>query len=70
MTTLALADVITSLTDQIINENIKFSFVGTDNSIKHQFYVAGFGAEVPLPAALPMMLMGLLGLFGFRKITA
>jgi len=50
--------------------SIKFAFVGDNNSNKHQFYVSGFGASVPLPAALSMMLMGLLGLFGFRKITA
>lgn len=49
---------------------IKFAFVGTNNSNKHQFYVSGFGAPVPVPAALPMMILGLLGLFGFRKISA
>jgi hypothetical protein len=68
-----LASVVTELASQVILGTIEFIRRGgqaqADNAAK-DFYVAGFGAPVPLPAALPMMLMGLLGLFGFRKLKA
>ena len=65
----SLAASISTFADTMFT-SIKFAFVGNDNSNSHQFYVSGFGAPVPLPAALPMLIMGLLGLFGFRKISA
>ena len=65
----SLQEKITAFANEVFT-SIKFAFVGTNNSNKHQFYVSGFGAPVPVPAALPMMLLGLLGLFGFRKIAA
>ncbi len=66
-----LASVVTELASQVILGTIEFIRRGgqADNAAK-DFYVAGFGAPVPLPAALPMMMMGLLGLFGFRKLKA
>lgn len=68
-----LASVVTELASQVILGTIEFIRRGgqssTSNAAK-DFYVAGFGAPVPLPAALPMMMMGLLGLFGFRKLKA
>ncbi|MFK7794036.1 MAG: hypothetical protein AB8B89_01680 [Gammaproteobacteria bacterium] len=69
----ALASVSTALMSQVIESTIQFIRLGGPGSAgnaSRDFYIAGFGAPVPLPAALPMMLMGLLGLFGFRKVTA
>ncbi len=69
----ALASVSTALMSQVIQSTIEFirlGGAGSAGNANRDFYVAGFGAPVPLPAALPMLIMGLLGLFGFRKVTA
>jgi hypothetical protein len=68
-----LASVVSDLAAQVISSTIEFIRLGNIGSVyneKRDFYVAGFGAPVPLPAALPMMILGLLGLFGFRKVAA
>tara|TARA_R110002096_G_scaffold339248_3_gene532621 strand:+ start:337 stop:1035 length:699 start_codon:yes stop_codon:yes gene_type:complete len=73
--TFALTAIFSALAGEIINDSIEFIYASTDGSgiaadgTRREFYVAGFGAPVPLPAALPMLLMGLLGLLGFRKIN-
>ena len=69
----ALASVSTALMSQVIQSTIEFirlGGAGSAGNANRDFYVAGFGAPIPLPAALPMLIMGLLGLFGFRKVTA
>lgn len=68
--TFALTALSSVLVGEIIKESIEFRFIGDNAGARRDYYVGGFGAPVPLPAALPMMIMGLLGLFGFRKVTA
>lgn len=73
--TFALTAIFSALSGEIITDSIEFIFASTNQfgypggGTKREFYVGGFGAQVPLPAALPMM-MGLLGLFGFRRFLA
>ena len=59
---LTLTHIVSNLA-AIVTDTITFRYNN------QQFYVSGLGAPVPLPAALPMMLIGLLGLLGFRKAT-
>lgn len=51
-----------------INSSIIFANTGsTNNKEAGDFYIGGFGAEVPVPAALPLFLSGLLGFSFFSR---
>ena len=70
-----LADVVNALgvfsglANTPIASSIVFANLGTNARAgeKGDFYIAGFGAEVPLPAALPLLLSGLLGFSFFSR---
>ena len=68
------AGVFSGLANTLVTSSIAFANPGSTDPKKvgeaGDFYIGGFGAEVPIPAALPLFLSGLLGFAYYSRKSA